>query len=76
MYVLKLCRVPGLNPRALSNAADDGLLTESFFWIPSLGGPTTIAARNAVRARIGICAPCTSWCILVAECRQSLRIMV
>eukprot|EP00873_Tetraselmis_striata_P009006 jgi/Tetstr1/429270/TSEL_019188.t1 len=33
--------------RALSNAADDGLLTESFFWIPSLGGPTTIAARNA-----------------------------
>jgi len=33
--------------RALSNAADDGLLTEGFFWIPSLGGPTTIAARNA-----------------------------
>jgi len=31
--------------RALSNAADDGLLTEGFFWIPSLGGPTTMAAR-------------------------------
>ncbi|KAG2431819.1 hypothetical protein HXX76_009313 [Chlamydomonas incerta] len=27
---------------ALSNAAKAGLLTEGFFWIPSLGGPTTI----------------------------------
>jgi len=33
--------------RALSNAADDGLLKEGFFWIPSLSGPTTIAARTA-----------------------------
>lgn len=24
-----------------------GLLTEGFFWIPSLGGPTTIAARQS-----------------------------
>ncbi|CAM6105634.1 unnamed protein product [Calypogeia fissa] len=32
--------------RALSNVANEGLLTEGFFWIPSLAGPTTIAARN------------------------------
>ncbi|XP_057776843.1 ALBINO3-like protein 1, chloroplastic isoform X2 [Salvia miltiorrhiza] len=32
--------------RALSNAADEGLLTEGFFWIPSLSGPTTVAARQ------------------------------
>ncbi|XP_062110530.1 ALBINO3-like protein 1, chloroplastic [Humulus lupulus] len=33
--------------RALSNVADEGLLTEGFFWIPSLSGPTTIAARQS-----------------------------
>ncbi|KAF8071109.1 ALB3.2 [Scenedesmus sp. PABB004] len=33
--------------RALTKAADDGLLTSGFFWIPSLGGPTSIAARQA-----------------------------
>ncbi|XP_016180670.1 ALBINO3-like protein 1, chloroplastic [Arachis ipaensis] len=32
--------------RALSNVADEGLLTEGFFWIPSLAGPTTVAARQ------------------------------
>ncbi|XWS63768.1 hypothetical protein CRYUN_Cryun06bG0130000 [Craigia yunnanensis] len=32
--------------RALSNVADEGLLTEGFFWIPSLASPTTIAARQ------------------------------
>ncbi|KAK4493540.1 hypothetical protein RD792_018048, partial [Penstemon davidsonii] len=32
--------------RALSNVADEGLLTEGFFWIPSLSGPTTVAARQ------------------------------
>ncbi|KAH9318495.1 hypothetical protein KI387_020264, partial [Taxus chinensis] len=32
--------------RALSNVADKGLLTEGFFWIPSLAGPTTIASRQ------------------------------
>ncbi|KAK9827918.1 hypothetical protein WJX74_009095 [Apatococcus lobatus] len=32
--------------RALSNVADRGLLTEGFFWIPSLAGPTTLAART------------------------------
>ncbi|KAL6569177.1 hypothetical protein OROHE_003458 [Orobanche hederae] len=32
--------------RALSNVANEGLLTEGFFWIPSLSGPTTIAARQ------------------------------
>lgn len=32
--------------RALSNVADEGLLTEGFFWIPSLSGPTTIAAKQ------------------------------
>jgi hypothetical protein len=35
--------------RALTKAADDGLLTSGFFWIPSLGGPTTMTARLAVR---------------------------
>ncbi|KAK6922325.1 Membrane insertase YidC/ALB3/OXA1/COX18 [Dillenia turbinata] len=33
--------------RALSNVADEGLLTEGFFWIPSLSGPTTIASRQS-----------------------------
>eukprot|EP01024_Parvocaulis_polyphysoides_P053889 TRINITY_DN539_c1_g3_i1.p1 TRINITY_DN539_c1_g3~~TRINITY_DN539_c1_g3_i1.p1 ORF type:complete len:458 (+),score=66.78 TRINITY_DN539_c1_g3_i1:68-1441(+) len=33
--------------RALTKAADDGLLTEGFFWIPSLGGPTTMSAQKA-----------------------------
>ncbi|XP_078177735.1 inner membrane protein ALBINO3, chloroplastic-like [Carex rostrata] len=33
--------------QALSNAANEGLFTEGFFWIPSLGGPTTIAARQS-----------------------------
>ncbi|KAI8573854.1 hypothetical protein RHMOL_Rhmol01G0307900 [Rhododendron molle] len=33
--------------QALSNIANEGLLTEGFFWIPSLGGPTTIAARQS-----------------------------
>lgn len=33
--------------RALSNVADEGLLTEGFFWIPSLAGPTALAARDA-----------------------------
>lgn len=32
--------------RALSNVANEGLLTEGFFWIPSLAGPTTIASRS------------------------------
>ncbi|KAL5760035.1 hypothetical protein ACOSQ2_018873 [Xanthoceras sorbifolium] len=33
--------------RALSNVADEGLLSEGFFWIPSLAGPTTVAARQS-----------------------------
>lgn len=33
--------------QALSNVANEGALTEGFFWIPSLGGPTTIAARQS-----------------------------
>ncbi|XP_038886227.1 ALBINO3-like protein 1, chloroplastic [Benincasa hispida] len=32
--------------RALSNVANEGLLTEGFFWIPSLAGPTTITSRQ------------------------------
>ncbi len=28
--------------RALSNVADEGLLTEGFFWIPSLAGPVAV----------------------------------
>lgn len=34
--------------RALSNVAEEGLLKEGFFWIPSLGGPTSLAAQKAV----------------------------
>ncbi|KAH6796493.1 OxaA/YidC-like membrane insertion protein [Perilla frutescens var. hirtella] len=30
----------------LSNAANEGLLTDGFFLIPSLSGPTTIAAKQ------------------------------
>ncbi|KAF6150183.1 hypothetical protein GIB67_023138 [Kingdonia uniflora] len=44
-----LARIPvwiGLY-RALSNVANEGLLTEVFFWIPSLAGPTTIAAKQS-----------------------------
>ncbi|KFK32256.1 hypothetical protein AALP_AA6G218600 [Arabis alpina] len=33
--------------QALSNVANEGLFTEGFFWIPSLGGPTSIAARQS-----------------------------
>ncbi|KAG8061734.1 hypothetical protein GUJ93_ZPchr0003g18651 [Zizania palustris] len=33
--------------RALSNVANEGFLTEGFFWIPSLAGPTTIAAQQS-----------------------------
>lgn len=33
--------------RALSAAADDGLLSSGWFWIPSLAGPTTLAAQKA-----------------------------
>ncbi|KAJ3683540.1 hypothetical protein LUZ60_013767 [Juncus effusus] len=33
--------------RALSNVANEGLLSERFFWIPSLSGPTTIADRQS-----------------------------
>ncbi|GBF91755.1 hypothetical protein Rsub_04059 [Raphidocelis subcapitata] len=33
--------------RALTKAADDGLLTSGFYWIPSLGGPTTLSMRQA-----------------------------
>lgn len=34
--------------RTLSNVATEGLLdSEGFFWIPTLGGPTTVAARQA-----------------------------
>eukprot|EP00803_Ostreobium_quekettii_P006574 evm.model.scf_1381.2 EVM.evm.TU.scf_1381.2 scf_1381:11340-23080(+) len=32
--------------RALLLAADEGLLKDGFFWIPSLAGPTSIAARQ------------------------------
>ena len=33
--------------RALSAAADDGLLSSGWFWIPSLAGPTSLAAQKA-----------------------------
>lgn len=34
--------------RALSNVADEGLLTEGWFWIPSLAGPSSLASRASV----------------------------
>lgn len=40
--------------RALSNVAEEGLLSDGFFWIPSLGGPTTLAAQKAVRSSVTI----------------------
>lgn len=34
--------------RTLSNVANEGILdTEGFFWIPSLAGPTSLAARTS-----------------------------
>ena len=33
--------------RALSNVAADGSLADGFYWIPSLSGPTTVAAQRA-----------------------------
>ena len=54
-----LCTYPGCLPtlatipvfiglyRALLNAADEGILNDGFFVIPSLAGPTTISARQA-----------------------------
>ena len=44
--------------RALSNVADEGLLTDGFFWIPSLAGPTSMAAQKAVSSLSPL--PCTS----------------
>lgn len=38
--------------RALSNVAEEGLLKEGFFWIPSLGGPTTLAAQKTVSCHL------------------------
>lgn len=47
--VLVWCVLPCvLCCRALTKAADEGLLTSGFFWIPSLGGPTSMAMRQAV----------------------------
>jgi len=33
--------------RALTNVAKEGLLSEGFFWIPSLAGPSTLADRDS-----------------------------
>ena len=33
--------------RTLSNVANQGLLTEGFYWIPSLSGPTSLSAQRA-----------------------------
>ncbi len=51
--------------RALSNVAEEGLLTEGFFWIPSLGGPTTLAAQKAV---CNVQAECWGACHHCAVC--------
>ncbi len=48
--VLVLCR-------ALSNVADEGLLTEGWFWIPSLAGPSSLASRASVSSHAGFPLP-------------------
>ena len=48
--------------RALSNVAEEGLLSEGFFWIPSLGGPTTLAAQKAVGSPLAYLRPAPQWC--------------
>jgi hypothetical protein len=53
--------------RALSNVTDEGLLTEGFFWIPSLAGPTSLAAQKAV----SLSAPCSPQCELDSVCFSS-----
>lgn len=35
--------------RALTRVANEGLLTEGWFWVPSLGGPTMVNADGTVR---------------------------
>lgn len=52
--------------RALSNVADEGLLTEGFFWIPSLAGPTSLAAQKAVRVPQLACRCLLSWLICLS----------
>lgn len=34
--------------QALTKAANDGLLKDSFFWIPSLGGPVSLEDQKGV----------------------------
>lgn len=43
-------RAPALCRSALSNVADEGLLSDGFFWIPSLAGPTTVNVSRRRRA--------------------------
>lgn len=53
---MRSCTRPLSCRSALSNVADEGLLTDGFFWIPSLAGPTTVNVRRAG----GQAAPCSS----------------
>ena len=55
--------------RALSNVADEGLLTEGFFWIPSLAGPTSLAAQKAVRGPRLDCLCLLTWFGCLAQGR-------
>lgn len=54
--------------RALSKAAEDGLLTSGFFWIPSLGGPTSMAANKAVShviSQVVVCPASRAFCTVL-----------
>ena len=62
--------------RALLLAADEGLLKDGFFWIPSLAGPTSISARQAVSTSLGPAYPSflfssssvCPWCCIAITC--------
>jgi hypothetical protein len=48
--------------RALTLAAQDNLLDQDFFWIPSLAGPSTVEQQQAVRGTTGIGRGWFDWC--------------
>ncbi len=51
--------------RTLSNVSQAGLLTEGFYWIPSLSGPASLADQRAGMPHI-VKTP-VSW-LLIAAC--------
>ena len=55
--------------RALSNVADEGLLTDGFFWIPSLAGPTTV--NVSAHARLQAAGLLLLPSVLAAQCSNA-----